>query len=75
MIALRQAALAACRGFDFVLSPVSPGPAFAAELASPHRGEYCVSKAGLSIAVSLFALRLAADGVPVYEVRPALGRA
>ena len=35
MIALRQAALAACRGFDFVLSPVSPGPAFAAELASP----------------------------------------
>jgi Asp-tRNA(Asn)/Glu-tRNA(Gln) amidotransferase A subunit family amidase len=35
MLALRQAALAACRGFDFVLSPVSPGPAFAAELASP----------------------------------------
>jgi len=41
-----------------------------AEMASPHRGEYCVSKAGLSMAARLFAVRLAADGVPVYEVRP-----
>ena len=43
-----------------------------AEMASPHRGEYCVSKAGLSMAVKLFALRLAADGIPVYEVRPGI---
>jgi aspartyl-tRNA(Asn)/glutamyl-tRNA(Gln) amidotransferase subunit A len=35
MMAIRNAALAACRGFDFVLSPVAPVPAFAAELASP----------------------------------------
>ena len=35
MLVMRHAALAACRGFDFVLSPVSPVPAFAAELASP----------------------------------------
>jgi 3-oxoacyl-[acyl-carrier protein] reductase len=41
-----------------------------AELASPNRGEYCVSKAGLAMAVKLFALRLAPDGIPVYEVRP-----
>ena len=41
-----------------------------AELASPHRGEYCVSKAGLSMAAKLFAARLAPDGIPVYEVRP-----
>lgn len=41
-----------------------------AELASPHRGEYCVSKAGLSMAARVFALRLAADRIPVYEVRP-----
>jgi NAD(P)-dependent dehydrogenase (short-subunit alcohol dehydrogenase family) len=41
-----------------------------AELASPHRGEYCVSKAGLSMAAKLFALRLAPDRIPVYEVRP-----
>ena len=43
-----------------------------AEMASPHRGEYCVSKAGLSMAAKLFAVRLAADGVPVYEVRPGI---
>lgn len=33
--ALRDAAIAACQPFDFVLSPVSPGVAFAAEQASP----------------------------------------
>jgi NAD(P)-dependent dehydrogenase (short-subunit alcohol dehydrogenase family) len=43
-----------------------------AELASPHRGEYCVSKAGLSMAAKLFAARLAADSIPVYEVRPGI---
>ncbi len=31
-----------------------------AEMASPNRGEYCVSKAGLSMAARLFAVRLAA---------------
>ena len=41
-----------------------------AEMASPHRGEYCVSKAGLSMAAKLFAVRLAPDRIPVYEVRP-----
>jgi len=43
-----------------------------AEMASPNRGEYCVSKAGLSMAARLFAARLAADGIPVYEVRPGI---
>ena len=43
-----------------------------AELASPHRGEYCVSKAGLSMAAKLFAARLAQDRIPVYEVRPGI---
>jgi len=43
-----------------------------AEMASPNRGEYCVSKAGLSMAAKLFAARLADDGVPVYEVRPGI---
>lgn len=43
-----------------------------AEMASPQRGEYCVSKAGLSMTARLFALRLAADGIPVYEVRPGI---
>jgi 3-oxoacyl-[acyl-carrier protein] reductase len=43
-----------------------------AEAASPNRGEYCVSKAGLAMAARLFAVRLAAAGIPVYEVRPGL---
>ena len=43
-----------------------------AELASINRGDYCVSKAGLSMAARLFAARLAADGIPVYEVRPGI---
>ena len=37
---------------------------------STNRGEYCVSKAGLSMAVQLFADRLAADGITVFEIRP-----
>jgi 3-oxoacyl-[acyl-carrier protein] reductase len=41
-----------------------------ADMASPNRGEYCVSKAGLAMTVKLFAARLAAAGIPVYEVRP-----
>jgi 3-oxoacyl-[acyl-carrier protein] reductase len=43
-----------------------------AELASINRGDYCVSKAGLAMAVRLFALRLAAHGIPVFEVRPGI---
>jgi len=35
MGAMRDAAVAACRRFDVLLSPVSPMPAYAAELASP----------------------------------------
>jgi NAD(P)-dependent dehydrogenase (short-subunit alcohol dehydrogenase family) len=43
-----------------------------AEMASVNRGEYCVSKAGLAMAVRLFSTRLAAHGIPVYEVRPGI---
>jgi NAD(P)-dependent dehydrogenase (short-subunit alcohol dehydrogenase family) len=43
-----------------------------ADMASPNRGDYCVSKAGLSMAARLFAARLAGDGIPVYEVRPGI---
>jgi NAD(P)-dependent dehydrogenase (short-subunit alcohol dehydrogenase family) len=43
-----------------------------AELASLTRGEYCVSKAGLSMAARLFAARLAGEGIPVFEVRPGI---
>lgn len=40
--------------------------------ASVNRGEYCVSKAGLSMVARLFAVRLADHGIRVYEVRPGL---
>ena len=43
-----------------------------AEMASTGRGEYCVTKAGLAMAARLFAARLAASGIPVYEVRPGI---
>jgi 3-oxoacyl-[acyl-carrier protein] reductase len=43
-----------------------------AELVSSNRGDYCVSKAGLSMTARLFAARLAEDGIPVYEVRPGI---
>ncbi len=60
------------------------GPAYAPKIitissvsataASTSRGEYCVSKAGLSMLTKLFAVRLADHGVLVYEVRPGIIR-
>jgi NAD(P)-dependent dehydrogenase (short-subunit alcohol dehydrogenase family) len=41
-----------------------------ATVASPSRGEYCISKAGVSMATQLWAVRLGEFGIPVYEVRP-----
>lgn len=41
-----------------------------ATVASVNRGEYCISKAGLSMATQLFAVRLGEFDIPVYEVRP-----
>ncbi|MVM29654.1 3-ketoacyl-ACP reductase [Spirosoma sp. HMF4905] len=41
-----------------------------ATVASVNRGEYCVAKAGLSMATQLFAARLGEFDIPVYEVRP-----
>jgi len=43
-----------------------------AEAASPDRSEYCISKAGLSMIARLFALRLANEGIGVYEIQPGL---
>ena len=43
-----------------------------AEMVSTSRGDYCVSKAGLAMAARLFATRLAAPGIQVYEVRPGI---
>jgi 3-oxoacyl-[acyl-carrier protein] reductase len=43
-----------------------------AAMASTSRGDYCVSKAGLSMAARLFAARLAPEGIPVFEIRPGI---
>lgn len=43
-----------------------------ASVASPSRGEYCISKAGVSMATKLWAVRLGEFGIPVYEVRPGI---
>lgn len=43
-----------------------------AHLVSPEKGAYCISKAGLSMAMQNFALRLAAEGIHVHEIRPGL---
>ena len=40
--------------------------------ASPSRGEYCLSKAGVSMATKLYAARLAEHGIGVYEIRPGI---
>jgi NAD(P)-dependent dehydrogenase (short-subunit alcohol dehydrogenase family) len=42
--------------------------------ASVNRGEYCISKAGLSMAAALWAARLAPHGVGVFEIRPGVIR-
>ncbi|QNF35086.1 3-ketoacyl-ACP reductase [Adhaeribacter swui] len=43
-----------------------------ATVASVNRGEYCVAKAGVSMATQLFAARLGEYNIPVYEVRPGI---
>ena len=40
--------------------------------ASTNRGDYCIAKAALSMLTPLFAARLAAHGINVYEIRPGL---
>ena len=41
-------------------------------VASPSRGDYCISKAGIAMATRLWAVRLAEFGIPVYEIRPGI---
>ncbi len=40
--------------------------------ASVNRGEYCISKAGISMITKLFAARLAEYGISVIEIRPGI---
>lgn len=43
-----------------------------AALASPERGEYCISKAAAAMAAQLLALRLAPHGIGVFDLRPGI---
>jgi 3-oxoacyl-[acyl-carrier protein] reductase len=43
-----------------------------AAMASPERLDYCMSKAGLAMFAKGLALRLAGDGIDVFEVRPGI---
>jgi 3-oxoacyl-[acyl-carrier protein] reductase len=43
-----------------------------AALSSTNRAEYCISKAGLSMASSIYADRLSKENIRVYEVRPGI---
>ncbi len=58
--------------------PPAPRPkiifvsSISARAASTNRGDYCVSKAALSMLTPLFALRLAESGILVYEIRPGI---
>ncbi|MBM3493059.1 MAG: 3-ketoacyl-ACP reductase [Armatimonadetes bacterium] len=63
--AVRSAGVAPVSAIVFVTS-------VSAELASVNRGDYCMAKAGLSMAAKLWAVRLAEHGIPVYEVRPGI---
>ena len=42
--------------------------------ASVARAEYCLSKAGLAMSASLYAQRLAPEGILVFEIRPGIIR-
>jgi NAD(P)-dependent dehydrogenase (short-subunit alcohol dehydrogenase family) len=58
------------------ISPYKPVIIFitsvSAVLTSVNRAEYCVSKAGLSMASTVFADRLSKEGILVCEVRPGI---
>jgi 3-oxoacyl-[acyl-carrier protein] reductase len=43
-----------------------------ATMASINRAEYCLSKAGMSMMSTLFAVRLGEYNIPVYEIRPGI---
>jgi len=65
MIAWKQAGVVETPRIAFITS-------ISAYTSSPGRGEYCVSKAGLSMAVQLYADRLGEFGIPVLAIAPGI---
>jgi 3-oxoacyl-[acyl-carrier protein] reductase len=64
---IEQRAVGAPENYSPAIVNITSVSAYAA---SPERGDYCVSKAGLSMMTKLFAARLASEGIRVYEIRP-----
>lgn len=58
---------------DYVPRIINIG-SISAYTSSVSRGEYCISKAGVSMITALFADRLAEYSIPVFEVRPGIIR-
>jgi len=65
MIAWKEARVVETPRIAFITS-------ISAYTSSPSRGEYCVSKAGLSMAAKLYAHRLGEYGIPVSEICPGI---
>lgn len=65
-LAARQMLLQEAKGMVINIGSIS------SDTASINRAEYCLSKAGVSMLTQLLAVRLANDGIPVYEVRPGI---
>jgi 3-oxoacyl-[acyl-carrier protein] reductase len=63
---MQQEPINGIRGIIINVSSIS------AEVSSISRGEYCVSKAGISMLTKLYADRLASEDIFVYEVRPGI---
>lgn len=55
---------------DHVVGTIINVASISSTTVSINRGEYCISKAGVSMATQLWAARLAPEGIVVYEVRP-----
>ena len=51
---------------------ISNTSSMSAYTSSPARGEYCLSKAGISMMTMLYADRLAEYGIGVFEIRPGI---
>jgi len=56
---------------DTMFSVINVG-SISATVASPSRGDYCLSKAGMRMMTALFAVRLADEGISVFEIQPGL---
>jgi NAD(P)-dependent dehydrogenase (short-subunit alcohol dehydrogenase family) len=71
---LLSAALAPLMGRGHETAYIVNVSSISAYTASVNRADYCISKAGMSMMTALFADRLSAENVRVFEVRPGIIR-